>query len=197
MRKAYLFLLVCGVLWFSGCAFMPERVRIDYIPATDTKAIAGAEKIDVSVQASDSRTVKDRIGSKRNGYGMECAGFIAENDLTTMIKDALKKELKNRGFGVEGDKVSLRVELTRLYNDFKMGFWAGSAVGEVGMSVQVKKKDGTILFTRTVGGTSTITGLQLCRAAHVKNAIEGALKDAMNQLFNDSEFIAALLQAGK
>ena len=95
----------------------------------------------------DKRTVyKDSVSTKKNGYGMEMAKIVPENDIAKTFADAIKFELQNLGFKIGDNGKKLTVELVRFYNDFKMGFFAGDAVADGLINVAIKDKSGDLLF---------------------------------------------------
>jgi uncharacterized lipoprotein YajG len=108
--------------------------------------------------------------------------------------ESIKTELQNRGFKVDGNGIVLNIELIKFYNDFKSGFFAGDAAGEVIMGSQVKRKDGNLIYNKTITGMYVEKNIQLATGQNAKLALEGALKDAVSKLVNDSEFIWALMQ---
>ena len=62
----------------------------------------------------------------------------SEEDVVSLLKRAIELELENRGFHLGAGKVLVFMELSKFYNDFKIGFWAGDAVAELVMNAQVK-----------------------------------------------------------
>jgi uncharacterized lipoprotein len=93
--------------------------------------------------------------------------------------------LKNRGFRV-GEGKTLSVTVDRFYNDFKTGFWSGEGVGELEMQVAVGS------YRRPIK-TSYRHAVQVAGGTNVKQSLEGAMQQAIEKLFADSAFIAALL----
>lgn len=188
-------LLVIIAILASGCALTKECVNLGYIPEAGVSKVDGADLVEVSVNLTDVRTTKDKVSCKKNGYGMEMAAIISNNDVVTLVANAIEDELRNRGFEVTEGSVHVGIELNKFYNDFKIGFWSGSAASEVVMNVQVKKSDGNINYAKSITGLYTKKGIQLCSGKNAKMALEEALKDAISKLMNDSSFIAALLKA--
>lgn len=193
-----LFCLIIIALLFSGCAFTRDYATIEYLPMTGVSEVNGADAVRVSVRISDARTVRDKnkISHKKNGYGINCASIMSNNDVLKLISGAIETELNNRGFKIAAGDVGVDVEVSKFYNNWKMGFWSGSAVSEVTINVQVKEPD-HILYTKTIMGEHTRTGVQMTSGKNAKLALEEALKDAIAKLMNDSAFISALIKAGE
>jgi uncharacterized lipoprotein YajG len=189
-------ILLAMVLLASGCALTKDYVVLSYDPQTDVEKIKEADSVKVKVEISDVRSIKDRVSSKKNAYGVEMAAIIAQNDVAETLKKAIEVELKNRGFDLAEGSVLVFVELTRYYNDFKTGFWTGTAVAEVLMNVQVKKPDKTILYSKMIAGENSHT-VQIASGKNAKYVLDAALKDAMSKLFGDPSFIDSLFKASK
>lgn len=186
-----------AVSFLSGCALTKDYVSLGYVPQTNVVRVAGAESVPVTVTVKDVRAVKDKVSVKKNGYGMEMAAIIAKEDVAEILKSAIGVELNARGFRLDGGGVALVAELSKFYSDFKTGFWSGKAIAELTMNVQIRKRDGTIGFSKLVNGGGGKERIQLATGSNAKVALDAALRDAVSQLFADSEFIEALLKAGK
>src|SRR5260370_15778070 len=104
----------------SGCALTPGRVNISYTPLGSSGTIrhAGAEAESVRVAVSDQRSLKDAVGHKTNGYGMEMAPITSDNDIPQTLQSAIESELKSRGFNMVGAGPTIAVALTKFENRF-------------------------------------------------------------------------------
>jgi uncharacterized lipoprotein YajG len=127
--------------------------------------------------------------------GLEMAPILDPSVVKTFT-DALESEFKARGFSLGEGNVVVTADLTKFYNDFKMGFFAADAVAELSMGVQVKKPDGTLAFAKTVRGQGTNPNVILVGGEEAKAALEQALRDGLKQLFSNKEFIDALTGSG-
>lgn len=181
--------------FIGGCALTTDQIKLEYVP-TSSGRLEGAETIKVKAEVIDLRTVKDKVSSKKNGYGMEMAPIVAVNDVSELISRSINTELANRGFTVSGGNLLVRNELSRFYSDFKVGFWAGDAVADVIMNVQVKRPDEKIIFSKTITGQYVNQNIQLASGENAQVALNGALKDAIQKLVSDPEFINSLLDSG-
>ena len=178
----------------SGCALTKDYVALSYDPQTNVEKMKRAEGVSVKIEISDVRTIRDKVSSKKNGYGIEMAAIIAQNDVGDLLKKAIEAEFRNRGFELADGSVQVFVELNKYYNDFKTGFWSGKAVAEVIMNVQVKKADKSILYSKLITGENTLT-VQLSSGKNAKLALDAALKDAMSKLFADAGFTDSCFKA--
>jgi uncharacterized lipoprotein len=189
-------ILLATVFLASGCALTKDYVVLSYDPQVNIEKIKEADTVKVKVEISDVRTIKDKVSSKKNSYGMEMAPIIAQNDVADTLKKAIEAELKNRGFELADGSVLVLAELNKYYNDFKTGFWSGRAVAEVVMNVQVKKPDNSIFYSKMIAGENSHT-VQLASGTNAKFTLDGALKDAISKLFNDTSFMDSLFKASK
>ncbi len=186
-----------AVVLISGCALTTDRIDLTYTPQLVAPAVPGAGEITVAVQVVDDRQDKTKVSSKKNGYGMEMAPIIANEDVSITIRKAIETELDHRGFKLSAAPAIVQVvaDLTRFYNDHKTGFFSGDAVADLTMSVNVESKDGSVLYSRQIVAQGIEPNTQLATGNNARIALEKALQDSMAKLFGDNEFIAALTRA--
>lgn len=193
----YLISVVCWVaaVVVSGCAFTTDRIELQYGQQQGAVSVPGASGVSVNVQVSDQRSDKSKVGSKKNGFGMETAPILAMEDVAVTVRRAMEQELRARGFQVGADAAVLRIaaDLTRFYNDHKTGFFAGDAVADLNMSVVVKIKTGETLYSRQIVAQGLEPNIQLMTGDNARLALNRALENGMKQLFEDQAFIAALV----
>jgi uncharacterized lipoprotein YajG len=185
------------LMFLSGCALTKENITLEYIPQSNVESIRGSEKVNIKLNVTDGRTMRDKVSYKKNAYGMEMAAIISDNDVIELVGKSIKIELHNRGFMVDGGDIEVNIELIKFNNDFKSGFFAGDAAAEVIMGVRVKQKSGNIPYNKTITGTYVEQDIQLATGSNAKKALDGALKDAIPKLMNDQKFIIALMESKK
>lgn len=196
MRNHVLPIACCLALAsLSGCALTSEQIALGYAPQAGVARIAGAEKVAVDVEVADQRLDKSRISSKKNGYGMEMAPITAAEDVSVTVRKAIETELEARGFqlGSKTALVKVAADITRFYNDHKMGFFAGDAVTDLNLSVTVKSRDGNLLYAKQIAAQGKEANTQLASGKNAKLALDRALENGMKMLFDDPAFVAALL----
>lgn len=186
---------IVAIAFLNGCAVSKDYISVNYAPQTNVVHLAGAEHVSVRVEVSDVRAIHDRVGNKKNGYGMDMAAIIATNDVIVLVQKAIQTELSNRGFKVADGDVTVLVELSKFYNEFKVGVWSGDAVADLTMSAQIKKPDGNIIYSKLVTGEGEKLKIQLASGTNAKVALEGALANAVIRLFGDPLFVDGLLKA--
>ena len=195
--KALAFACCVAVASLSGCALTTEQIQLDYTQQAGVARIAGADKVAVNVQVADQRLDKSKISSKKNGYGMEMAPITAAEDVAVTIRKAIEQELQARGFqlGQESALVKVAADVTRFYNDHKMGFFAGDAVADLNMSVTVKSAQGGLLYAKQIAAQGKEANTQLASGKNAKLALDRALQNGMKMLFDDPAFVSALMAA--
>lgn len=193
MVKIFYILII--LLSISGCALTKDHILLDYTPQQNIDTIRGSDKVNINLKITDARSMRDKVSYKKNAYGMEMAEIISDNNVIELLKEAIKSELQNRGFKTNGSDIDLDIELIRFFNDFKSGFFAGDAAGEVIIGTMVKRKNGSITYKKTITGKYVEQDIQLATGKNAKIALEGALKDAVSKLVNDPEFIKALMES--
>lgn len=200
MNHRKLFILGVALLalnFITGCALTEDHIRLSYVPQQDVSRVAGAGNVPVQTVVTDDRAIKNKVSCKKNGYGMEMAAIIADDNVSNVIRSAIELELDNRGFPVKTNGVPVLISLSKFYSDFKIGFWSGTAVAEITMEVQVKDTKGNYIFSRLITGEGTEPNCQLASGSNAKLALDAALQDAVGRLFKDKAFIEALFKAVK
>lgn len=191
------FALICTAMLCSGCALTTATIDVPYQPLGPTAPAPGAAGITVTVSATDGRTTnQDRVGVKKNGYGMEMAPIVASNNIPDTVAGAFQQELAARGFTIGANGVGLQVQLVQFYNDFKSGFLAGDAVANVAFNVEVMAPSGTIVFTKYYQGTGDNPNIQIAGGDNARIALISAFQSAVASAVDDPAFIKALIAAG-
>lgn len=196
MNKRILAIASClAVVTLSGCALTTDRVDLKYNPQQGVAQIPGANNVSINVLVADQRQDKSKVSSKKNGFGMELAPIVASEDVAATVRKAIEQELRARGFQLGSDSalVQIAADLTRFYNDHKMGFFAGDAVADLNMSVTVKSKKGDLLYTRQIIAQGIEPNTQLMSGENARLALNRALENGMKSLFDDQAFLAALV----
>lgn len=192
MRKL---LVVFAVLLLSGCAFTVDKIDVPYQGKPNITVVDGAGSVFLNIVNEDKRTVfKDRVGTKKDGYGMEMAAIVPNNDVAKTFADAISHELESVGFKLGPNGKTVKVELYRFYNDFKIGFFAGDAVADGLITVQVLTSKGDILYTRTCEGGAIEPNIQLATGSNAQAALVKAMADIVAKVVQDKELHAALLK---
>lgn len=189
MKFIALIILSCLL---TSCALTRDYVDVEYKPYSVPQRVAGAENVEVAVHMNDLR-VKENVGCKINSYGIEMANIMANNDVAEVFKNAVIWELQQRGFVIAYEGSNLNIELCKFFNDYKPGFFSASANSEAVLNVILRKKDGMIVYSKTILGFGEEETCFLTGGNNASLALERSLYHAVQRLMNDPDFIWALL----
>ena len=198
MKKMVLFVCVFAT-FLSGCALTTDHIDLSYSQQLGVTKIPDASNIIVSVQVNDRRQDKsNKVSSKKNGYGMEMAPILANEDVTVTIRRAIEQELQSRGFSIGNEALVLIIaDLSRFWNDHKMGFFSGDAIADLNMSILIKSKKGNLLYNRVIQAQGIEPNTQLATGDNARAALNNVLEKGLKLLFEDQAFVAALLEVRK
>ncbi len=192
-----IFALLCVAFLCSGCAFTTDTIDVPYQSIAPATPIADTSGITVTVTSTDGRTTnRDRVSTKKNGYGMNCAPILASNDIPTTVSDAFAQELNARGFKIGGNGVILKVEIVQFYNDFQPGLFSGNAVASVAFNTEILSPDGSIAFSKYYQGSGNNPNIQLAGGSEARVALIKAFQSAIASAVDDPDFIKGLITAG-
>lgn len=187
-----LIIAFCALLLTSGCAWNAESVLVQR-QSVPVAAIPGATAVSVAVTAADARQERE-ISHKKNGYGMRAADISAANDIVEEVRAGVREILAAQGFRDGGDAL-LRIEISRFYNTFDLGFWSATANAQATASVQVSTADGRSLYARIYSSNHQMPGVQLMSADNAAGALRVALHGLLRQIADDPQLTRALMQA--
>jgi uncharacterized lipoprotein YajG len=181
-----------------GCALVPETIVLSPAPMAGAQPLPEARGLLVRVTVRDQRARTDRVSAKVNSHGHELAPIQASQDVAVTLQQALEGELQARGFAPAPGAAATRVAvgLKHLFSDFRVGYFSGDAVAQVQLAVVVQAGDGPPRFARVIGAEGVEPGLPRFDGANAARALNKALEAAMQQLFDDPDFNAALLGRG-
>ena len=187
-------LCLLAALAVSGCALTTDEIDVPYVPGGARAAAPGASAVTVAVSATDARTsYRDRVSTKRNGYGMEMAPIVATNNVIETLRSAVAQELTAEGFRVGPGGLEIAVEVVKFYSDFKTGFFSGDALAEVTLNLTLLRPDKSVLFTKYYAGSGKTANIQLASGSNARAALVPALTDVVQRVAEDPELMAALL----
>jgi len=107
----------------SRCALTTDHIQLSYNQQQGVVPVPGASNVTVSVQVKGQRQDKNKVSSKKNGFGMEMVPILATEDVVITVRRAIEQELRSRGFQFSADAalVHIAADLARFYNDHKTG----------------------------------------------------------------------------
>ncbi len=193
MRKI---LWLFAALACPGCAWTTENIDVPYHSAGPLAPVAGAETVILTVTGSDAREVyRDRVSSKKNGFGMEAAPIIATNDIVQAIRAGAEQELSARGFKVGPGAVQITLAVRRFYNDFKTGFFSADPVADFDVTIAVRNASGASIFSQSYFAQADVPGVQIMTGSNAQLALTQVMAEGVRKIVSDPAFIQALLDA--
>jgi uncharacterized lipoprotein YajG len=191
--RAAVAVIAAGLL--SACALSEDKVPVDYIPNTGVMPVGGAEAVSLTVTGLDRRAqYMDRIGTKKNGYGMEMARIVATNDVVEVVRGGVERELKAQGYAIGPSGLSVTVELQNFYNNFRIGLVQGSAVADVALAIKVRNAAGSLVYSQLYDATFSID-VMMASGTNAKESLQKALTLATKKIVEDRALQDALLSA--
>jgi len=193
------FILLVTMVMLSGCALTTDRIDLTYSPQLGVVPIAGANDIAIALNLYDDRQDKgNKVSSKKNGFGVETAPILVNEDVMVTFRRAIETELQARGFKIgRNSRVSVDANLIMFWNDFKLGIFAGDSIAQLNVSIVAKDKSGKVYYSRIITAQETEPNIQLMTGDNAKAALDKVLASGMNQLFNDPVFFERLIEISK
>ena len=122
-------LLLCAIS--SGCAFSPAHLNLDYQSELGKKSpLSTIKPLTVSLNVEDQRVAgeRDRVGNKKNGFGMVTAKVESNKEVGAIIYDAIKAELETNGHKVVSSKdsqpdVTINTRLVKYWGETNVRFF--------------------------------------------------------------------------
>lgn len=196
MLKQIGVIVVLGML--SGCALGLEHIDIAYKPTAVAQPVLGADRVLVELSVSTKTSPPtERVGVKKNGYGMEMGGLAATRPVAEIVRSAFATELAGRGFPLRASNTKAAIKVTRFVNDYKTGFFTIGSEADVTLAVSVRSETDGILYAKTVTGKGIQEGALAGTPSLAREAFEKALPDAVSLIVSDPDFIKALFTASR
>jgi uncharacterized lipoprotein YajG len=167
----------------AGCLLNPDTVPVTYQPAAATTPIPGASRVHVFVVGEDKRADDQQT--------------VASSKVGDTARDAVQAELQARGFVIDSGPKSTEVlvQVGRLNGHFFSSLFWSTYTADLIMHVQVVRPDKAIVYSQNFDVTETFRPSAFGSISDdLGEALSGALKKGVTQLFDDPAFIAALLQ---
>jgi hypothetical protein len=197
MNKVTVLIVLSSILGITGCAFGTRHAELSYPPKADNggKLIASAhaqasvsgEPREVIVQVTDQRASRERVGNVRNGFGIDTANVVTDDDIRLWVESALTSELANAGYTIvaDGDRatgddaIGLYAEILEVYCDVYMTYDA-----DVSMEVTLTVKDQQP-FQRSYEGDGSVGVNWGATGKSYAESLSLALQDAITRILAD------------
>ncbi|SEH25806.1 YajG family lipoprotein [Magnetospirillum fulvum] len=188
--------ILVASLGLSACALTVDSIDVPYQAGANLSVVEGASDAKVQVSGIEGRTVyKDRVSVKKNGYGMEMADIVASNDIPKTIASAVEKELSSLGYAIGPGGSKVEVQVTRFYNDFKIGMFSGDAIADASAIVKVIGPDGKNAFIKHYEAGGIEENIQLTMGSNARQALIKAMRNLVAAIINDKDLQTAIIVA--
>ncbi len=150
-------ILIFAALGLSACAFGDAELALGLNPETTNKGLISEASSATLYLADvdDQRTDKERIGYKRNGYGMKTADILAETPPPEVVKESLAVVLETNGhsLGAADERYALQTTLNNFWFDYKTGFVSVEFYGSIQAVLSlVDQSTGDAVYSETFDG---------------------------------------------
>lgn len=188
--------LIALLFLVSACALSEDIVDLNY-QSTTTPQSLGIDGKQFILTVDDTRVQYfGRIGAKINGFGTEMADIKSTVPVHEVLFLAIEEELAARSIALSRNSSSvIAIEITALHNNFQTGGFSGSARGITTFVVNVRNGTGASLYDGVISEVFVEEGIQIASGENAALAIEGALSQAIQKLFDDPAFLNALVAA--
>ncbi len=180
----------------SGCALIQESIDIKNQPEqAASPGMLDGTGIVLEVEGSDARIQhKDRVATKKNGYGVELARITSTKHPVELVRSAVEQQLKACGVAVGPGGAVVTTELLTFYSDFKPAFLlpVADSASEVTFNLKVASADGGFIYGRTYRGTGTDQDVLVMTPRGARVSLEKALSNAVRDMTQDQALMSAL-----
>lgn len=194
-RLSRVLALLCLVALTPACALVEDYIDLRYAPSVAPAPVAGAQSVQVVIATRDERTSnRERVSVKKNGYGMEMASIVATNDVVAEVGRVVELTLQGMGFQTGAERNGrVTVELHKLWNDFRIGFWGATAAAELSANVTVRDTSGRILYSRMHSVEANVPNVMIASGDNARLSLSQAFDRLAQRLQSDGELAQALL----
>lgn len=186
-------------LWAGACAIIDESIDIKpQLPAQAEAIAPDSAGITVAVKAADVRTQhRDRVATKKNGYGIEMAKITSTKDVPELVRSSVEADLKAHGYTIGEGGLVATVELTNFYSDFKPAFLVPVADSASEVSFNVKLTiAGNLVYSNYYSGLGSRQDVLIMTPGASRSSLEHALTDAVSKVDKDQALFAAMSSRG-
>jgi len=194
-RAARLLLLLSPfVLW--GCAFTDHEVQLPRTGGSARVFEGKGRPIAVVGPFSDKRAIADRVGMKKNGYGIETASVRCAGNPAAWVEERLIAGLQASGFTVlTGDLASqvsgavrIEGELVKLFGEAVVGYYTSNVETDVHVRLIATLPSGRraerIVYVKGISPSSANL-LYFAAAPMSDGDFDESLRDATQRLMSE------------
>lgn len=195
--KKLLGILLFSVIVLSGCALTTAKLDLGYLPTSES-SLATIKPMNFALEIKDQRNPdeRDRVGDKKNSYGMVTAKVLSNKDVTTVLYEALENELKNNGHKVidtkETSDAVINLDLKRYWSECRIHFWDVEMIGTVNSHITIlNPRNESVLFSKPMNSTFR-ESRQIALDGAFKRVLDNALAEFIRGFSRDPGLLKAL-----
>jgi|SRR6185369_2069458 uncharacterized lipoprotein YajG len=189
MPRPLNYLTVTTALVFAGCAWVHQDATLKLDPAITPSSIG--RDATVAVKVLDHRRSK-MIGYR--GLDSKNAEITTDQDIAALFQAKILEGLSRKGFKAvaygEQPGRSLTVEIRQIEYKTDMDFWKGIIQAEAAINAWSVGEDES--YQRIYRGQRKDTSMEAPGAKTNERLINGAISDALQNLFEDERLIRFL-----
>ncbi len=187
------------IFLLPGCAVIPAKLNLAYRPdAAQKSPLTTLAPMNVAFQVQDQRPPdeRDRVGDKRNGYGMRMAKILSNRPPTSVLNDALSLELGNNGHTsaeapTDSDAI-IRVDLQKYWTDVRVHWTDLEMIATLCADVDiVDPQDQSTVFRKPFACAFRESTLMVSDGAY-ERALNGVLREFVRDFARDPGLLDAL-----
>lgn len=192
----YLGISLFLLIFFSGCAFTDAKLDVQYDKGLAKEGpLSSVTALRVKVdQLQDERPFLDKIGDKKNTYGMDCADIVTTTPIPDMIRNAIVVMLEKNGHIVTDQEADIIVSgvIERFWFESQMNFWTIEFMGTADIELEFRSNliQGSLLKKRYSGHHNE----ELFSGYHkeMQMVMNKTLQDLIDHISMDSELVEIL-----
>lgn len=198
IRLLYIILLSLSI---GGCAFTQANLNVGYDEAKASKGpLSSIPSRQLAIgEFKDVRPERDKIGYKRNGYGMKTADIVTQKPVAEIVCQAVSAEFSKNGHftNAKTPDLILAGQVTTFWFDMQLNFWSVEFMGTVAADLTVTNgQTGAPLLTRTYQGhfnEKSMGGLD----ATWERVMNTALASMIEEMSTDTKLLEVLRTSAK
>lgn len=178
----------------SGCALVPMTVHSHYTPPANVSKVPGAEKVVVDVVVKNEKKHKNEVSVQKDAYGIPMTGVSMPVDKD--FRRAIDKALVSRGFKIgENGNTTVDVLVKKFFVPAHAGVWTSNHTGRLNLQVRVLNGLGRVTYSKSIIISHYYHNSSFLSTG-IYGSINGLLDDGISKMFNEHQFIHALLESG-
>ena len=187
-------LLIFLTIFIQACAFTDATLDVSHDP--EASFVGPLEQIESLTFSDpileDKRVDRDRIGWKKNGYGMNTADIMTAEPVTDIVSKAITAGLSDNGHKQsENGRIAISGTLNRFWFETDMNFWTVEFIGDVQCSLNfVDTLTNTTIYSSDYAGNYSEK-----KAGGLNKTWQRIMGKAVDKLVEDIIFDEDLLEA--